>query len=223
MKHWNSAIAQDSWRILKYNAETVNGFEKLLEVGPSISIFGSARTQPEDHYFKKTVEISEIISKMGFGIISGAGPGIMEAANKGAKNAKGKSIGLRINLPFEQYSNKYVDDEYLLKFDYFFIRKLMFQKYSQGFIVMPGGFGTLDELFNALTLIQTKKSKKFPIILVGKKHYQPLFDWILNTLSENKLISREDMNLISLVEDKEEVETILNEFFKENKLDINFE
>jgi len=223
MKHWNNAIAQDSWRILKYNAETVNGFEKLLEVGPSISIFGSARTQPEDHYFKKTVEISEIISKMGFGIISGAGPGIMEAANKGAKNAKGKSIGLRINLPFEQYSNKYVDDEYLLKFDYFFIRKLMFQKYSQGFVVMPGGFGTLDELFNALTLIQTKKSKKFPIILVGKKHYQPLFDWILNTLSENKLISREDMNLISLVEDKEEVETILNEFFKENKLDINFE
>ena len=223
MKDWNNAITQDSWRILKYNAETVNGFEKLLEVGPSISIFGSARTQPEDHYFKKTVEIAEMISKMGFGIISGAGPGIMEAANKGAKNVKGKSIGLRINLPFEQYSNKYVDDEYLLKFDYFFIRKLMFQKYSQGFVVMPGGFGTLDELFNALTLIQTKKSKKFPIILVGKKHYQPLFDWILNTLSENKLISREDMNLISLVEDKEEVETILNEFFKENKLDINFE
>ncbi|MDG2342814.1 MAG: TIGR00730 family Rossman fold protein [Cytophagales bacterium] len=223
MKDWNNAITQDSWRILKYNAETVNGFEKLLEVGPSISIFGSARTQPEDHYFKKTVEIAEMISKMGFGIISGAGPGIMEAANKGAKNVKGKSIGLRINLPFEQYTNKYVDDEYLLKFDYFFIRKLMFQKYSQGFVVMPGGFGTLDELFNALTLIQTKKSKKFPIILVGKKHYQPLFDWILNTLSENKLISREDMNLISLVEDKEEVETILNEFFKENKLDINFE
>ena len=223
MKDWNNALTQDSWRILKYNAETVNGFEKLLEVGPSISIFGSARTQPEDHYFKKTVEIAEMISKMGFGIISGAGPGIMEAANKGAKNVKGKSIGLRINLPFEQYSNKYVDDEYLLKFDYFFIRKLMFQKYSQGFVVMPGGFGTLDELFNALTLIQTKKSKKFPIILVGKKHYQPLFDWILNTLSENKLISREDMNLISLVEDKEEVETILNEFFKENKLDINFE
>ncbi len=223
MKDWNNAITQDSWRILKYNAETVNGFEKLLEVGPSISIFGSARTQPEDHYFKKTVEIAEMISKMGFGIISGAGPGIMEAANKGAKNVKGKSIGLRINLPFEQYTNKYVDDEYLLKFDYFFIRKLMFQKYSQGFVVMPGGFGTLDELFNALTLIQTKKSKKFPIILVGKKHYQPLFDWILNTLSENKLISREDMNLISLVEDKEEVENILNEFFKENKLDINFE
>ena len=223
MKDWNNALTQDSWRILKYNAETVNGFEKLLEVGPSISIFGSARTQPEDHYFKKTVEIAEMISKMGFGIISGAGPGIMEAANKGAKNVKGKSIGLRINLPFEQYSNKYVDDEYLLKFDYFFIRKLMFQKYSQGFVVMPGGFGTLDELFNALTLIQTKKSKKFPIILVGKKHYQPLFDWILNTLSENKLISREDMNLINLVEDKEEVETILNEFFKENKLDINFE
>ena len=147
----------------------------------------------------------------------------MEAANKGAKKAEGKSIGLRINLPFEQYTNKYVDDEYLLKFDYFFIRKLMFQKYSQGFIVMPGGFGTLDELFNALTLIQTKKSKRFPIILVGKKHYKPLFDWILNTLCQNNLISRDDLNLINLVEEKEEIEGILNEFFKENKLDINFE
>ncbi len=223
MKDWNNAITQDSWRILKYNAETVNGFETLLEVGPSISIFGSARTKPEDHYFKKTVEIAEMISRMGFGIISGAGPGIMEAANKGAKKAEGKSIGLRINLPFEQYTNKYVDDEYLLKFDYFFIRKLMFQKYSQGFIVMPGGFGTLDELFNALTLIQTKKSKRFPIILVGKKHYKPLFDWILNTLCQNNLISRDDLNLINLVEEKEEIEGILNEFFKENKLDINFE
>ena len=162
MKNWNNKITQDSWRILKYNAETVTGFETLLKVGPSISIFGSARTKPDDIYFKKTVEIAKIISKMGFGIISGAGPGIMEAANMGAKLSKGKSIGLRINLPFEQYTNQYVDEDYLLKFDYFFIRKLMFQKYSQGFIVMPGGYGTLDELFNALTLIQTKKSKKFP-------------------------------------------------------------
>ena len=223
MKDWNNTITKDSWRILKYNAETVNGFETLIEVGPSISIFGSARTEPSDPYYKKTVEIASMISEMGFGIISGAGPGIMEAANKGAKLAKGKSIGLRINLPFEQFTNEFVDDEYLLKFDYFFVRKLMFQKYSQGFVVMPGGYGTLDELFNALTLIQTKKSKLFPIILVGKKHYGPLFDWIKGTLSGNKLISREDIDLINLVEEKEEVQQILSDFYDKNNIDINFE
>lgn len=223
MKDWNNNITKDSWRILKYNAETVNGFETLIEVGPSISIFGSARTQPSDPYYIKTVEIASMISKMGFGIISGAGPGIMEAANKGAKHAKGKSIGLRINLPFEQFTNEYVDEEYLLKFDYFFVRKLMFQKYSQGFVVMPGGYGTLDELFNALTLIQTKKSKLFPIILVGKKHYGPLFNWIKGTLAENKLISPEDIDLINLVEDKEEVKQILSDFYEKNNIDINFE
>jgi len=223
MKDWNNSITKDSWRILKYNAETVNGFETLIEVGPSISIFGSARTEPSDPYYIKTVEIASMISEMGFGIISGAGPGIMEAANKGAKLAKGKSIGLRINLPFEQFTNEYVDDEYLLKFDYFFVRKLMFQKYSQGFIVMPGGYGTLDELFNALTLIQTKKSKLFPIILVGKKHYGPLYDWIKGTLAENKLISPEDIDLINLVEDKEEVKQILSDFYEKNNIDINFE
>ena len=223
MKDWNNSITKDSWRILKYNAETVNGFETLIEVGPSISIFGSARTEPNDPYYAKTVEIASMISKMGFGIISGAGPGIMEAANKGAKLAKGKSIGLRINLPFEQFTNEYVDEEYLLKFDYFFVRKLMFQKYSQGFVVMPGGYGTLDELFNALTLIQTKKSKLFPIILVGKKHYGPLFDWIKGTLAENKLISPEDIDLINLVEDNEEVKQILSDFYEKNNIDINFE
>ena len=223
MKDWNNSITKDSWRILKYNAETVNGFETLIEVGPSISIFGSARTESSDPYYVKTVEIASMISEMGFGIISGAGPGIMEAANKGAKLAKGKSIGLRINLPFEQFTNEYVDDEYLLKFDYFFVRKLMFQKYSQGFVVMPGGYGTLDELFNALTLIQTKKSKLFPIILVGKKHYGPLFDWIKGTLAENKLISPKDIDLINLVEDKEEVKQILSDFYEKNNIDINFE
>ena len=223
MKNWNNAVTQDSWRLLKYNAETVNGFEKLLEVGPSISIFGSARTSPKDIYYKKTIEIAKMIADMGFGVISGAGPGIMEAANKGAKENNGKSVGLRINLPFEQYTNKYVDEEYLLKFDYFFIRKLMFQKYSQGFIVMPGGYGTLDELFNALTLIQTKKSKLFPIILVGKKHYKPLYDWIINTLLDGNLISEEDIHLLSLVEDVDEVKSILTTFFEKNKIDINFD
>tara|TARA_Y200000002_G_C22558863_1_gene611557 strand:- start:65 stop:736 length:672 start_codon:yes stop_codon:yes gene_type:complete len=223
MKNWNNAVTQDSWRLLKYNAETVNGFEKLLEVGPSISIFGSARSSPQNKYYKKTVEIAKMIADMGFGVISGAGPGIMEAANKGAKENGGKSVGLRINLPFEQYTNKYVDEDYLLKFDYFFIRKLMFQKYSQGFIVMPGGYGTLDELFNALTLIQTKKSKLFPIILVGKKHYKPLYEWIKNTLLDGNLISKEDIHLLSLVEDVDEVKVELTTFFEKNKIDINFD
>ena len=223
MKNWNNAVTQDSWRILKYNAETINGFEKLLEVVPSISIFGSARTSPDDKYYTRTVEIAKMISHMGFGVISGAGPGIMEAANKGAKKNGGKSVGLRINLPFEQYTNKYVDEDYLLKFDYFFIRKLMFQKYSQGFIVMPGGYGTLDELFNALTLIQTKKSKLFPIILVGKKHYKPLYEWIKNTLLDGNFISDDDVDLLSLVEEVSEVEEVLTKFFDNNKIDVNFE
>ena len=193
MKNWNDKLTNDSWRILKYNAEIISGFEKLSKIGPSISIFGSARTKPKDKYYKKTVEISKMISKMGFGIISGAGPGIMEAANKGAKEGKSESIGLRINLPFEQTSNKYVDKEYQLKFDYFFIRKLMFQKYSQGFIVMPGGFGTLDELFEAITLIQTNKIEKFPIILLGVDFWGGLLDWIKTTLLSEGNISEKDL------------------------------
>ena len=222
MKNFNDKLTNDSWRILKYNSEIISGFEKLSKIGPSISIFGSARTKPKDKYYKKTVEISKMISKMGFGIISGAAPGIMEAANKGAKEGKSESIGLRINLPFEQTSNKYVDEEYQLKFNYFFIRKLMFQKYSQGFIVMPGGFGTLDELFNALILIQTEKSRLFPIILVGKEHYKPLYNWIENTLVKKKLISENDINLINLAEETSEVKTILKNFYKKNKIDLNF-
>ena len=220
---WNTKITEDSWRILKYNSETVGGFEKLLKLGPSVSIFGSARIKENNKYYKLTVDIAKMLTKLGFGVITGAGPGIMEAGNKGAKENDGTSVGLRINLPFEQYTNKYVDEDYLLKFDYFFIRKLMFQKYSQGFIVMPGGYGTLDELFNALTLIQTKKSKLFPIILVGKKHYKPLYEWIKNTLLDGNLISEEDIHLLSLVEDVDEVKSILTTFFEKNKIDINFD
>ena len=222
-KKWKEIKGDKTWSIFKIMSEFVEGFEKLSNIGPCISIFGSARTDPNDKYYKYAVEISEKLTERGYGIISGGGPGIMEAANKGAKLAKGKSIGLRINLPFEQFTNEFVDEEYLLKFDYFFVRKLMFQKYSQGFVVMPGGYGTLDELFNALTLIQTKKSKLFPIILVGKKHYEPLFTWIKGTLAENKLISPEDIDLINLVEDKEEVKQILSDFYEKNNIDINFE
>ena len=222
-KKWNETKTNDSWSIFKIMGEFVEGYERMSAIGPCISIFGSARTIQDDKYYKLTEEISSEIVSRGYGVISGGGLGIMEAANKGAKENGGKSVGLRINLPFEQYTNKYVDEDYLLKFDYFFIRKLMFQKYSQGFIVMPGGYGTLDELFNALTLIQTKKSKLFPIILVGKKHYEPLYDWIKKTLLEGKLISEEDIHLLSLVEEVDEVEKELTSFFKENKIDVNFE
>jgi len=219
---WNKKMTEDAWRILKYNSETVNGFEKLLKIGPCVSIFGSARIREEDKYYKKTVEIAKMLSKLGFGVITGAGPGIMEAGNKGAKENNGTSVGLRINLPFEQYTNKYVDEEYLLKFDYFFIRKLMFQKYSKGFIIMPGGFGTLDEFFNALTLIQCNKSKEFPIILFGKKHYQPLLEWIKNTLLKEKLISKKDLDLIHLTDKVSGIKNILNNFFKNKGFDFNF-
>ena len=219
---WNKKMTEDAWRILKYNSETVNGFEKLLKIGPCVSIFGSARIKEEDKDYKKTVEIAKMLSKLGFGVITGAGPGIMEAGNKGAKENNGTSVGLRINLPFEQYTNKYVDEEYLLKFDYFFIRKLMFQKYSKGFIIMPGGFGTLDEFFNALTLIQCNKSKVFPIILFGKEHYQPLLEWIKNTLLKEKLISKKDLDLIHLTDEISGIKNILNNFFKNKDFDLNF-
>tara|TARA_B000000441_G_C21728959_1_gene344749 strand:+ start:728 stop:1399 length:672 start_codon:yes stop_codon:yes gene_type:complete len=219
---WNSKKTEDSWRILKYNSEIVGGFEKLLKLGPSVSIFGSARIKENNKYYKLTVDIAKMLTKLGFGVITGAVPGIMEAGNKGAKENDGTSVGLRINLPFEQYTNKYVDEDYLLRFDYFFIRKLIFQKYSKGFVIMPGGFGTLDELFNALTLIQCNKSKPFPIILFGKDHYEPLFNWIKNTLLKNKLISKEDIDLIQLTDDVAEVEEIFKNYFKNHSFDFNF-
>ena len=219
---WNSKKTEDSWRLLKYNSEIVGGFEKLLKLGPSVSIFGSARIKENNKYYKLTVDIAKMLTKLGFGVITGAGPGIMEAGNKGAKEIDGTSVGLRINLPFEQYTNKYVDEDYLLRFDYFFIRKLIFQKYSKGFVIMPGGFGTLDELFNALTLIQCNKSKPFPIILFGKDHYEPLFNWIKNTLLKNKLISKEDIDLIQLTDDVAEVKKIFKNYFKNHSFDFNF-
>ena len=209
MKSWNDKLTNDSWRILKYNSEIISGFEKLSKIGPSISIFGSARTKPKDKYYKKTVEISKMISKMGFGIISGAGPGIMEAANKGAKEGKSESIGLKINLPFEQTSNKYIDAEYQLKFDYFFIRKLMFQKYSQGFIVMPGGFGTLDEFFEILTWRQLGIHNK-PIILINAFGYFDGLSSFVNTAIDHDFVRSNNRELFSIVSNVEEAFSVLN-------------
>ena len=183
-KGWNQIKTNDSWAIFKIMGEFVNGFEKMSRIGPCVSIFGSARTKPNTTYYKLTESIAKKIVEAGYGVITGGGPGIMEAGNKGAHLAGGTSVGLNIELPFEQHDNPYIDANKNLDFDYFFVRKVMFVKYSQGFVVMPGGFGTLDEIFEAITLIQTKKIEKFPIIMVGTEFWKGVMDWIKNTLLE---------------------------------------
>ena len=222
-KGWNEIKTNDSWAIFKIMGEFVNGYEKLSKIGPCVSIFGSARTKPDHKYYKLAEEIATKIVEHGYGVITGGGPGIMEAGNKGAHIAGGTSVGLNIELPFEQHDNPYIDSDKSLDFDYFFVRKVMFVKYSQGFVVMPGGFGTLDELFEAMTLIQTNKIEKFPIILVGKEFWGGLMDWVKTTLLEaNNNISPEDLDLIHVVDTADEVITILENFFDEYGLSPNF-
>ncbi|RXP63340.1 TIGR00730 family Rossman fold protein [Lutibacter sp. HS1-25] len=221
-KTWNEIKTNDSWAIFKIMAEFVEGFERLGKIGPCVSIFGSARTKPEDASYILAENIAYELTQHGYGIVTGGGPGIMEAGNKGAARGKGISVGLNIELPFEQHDNPYIDSDKSLDFDYFFVRKVMFVKYSQGFVVMPGGFGTLDELFEAITLIQTKKIGKFPIILVGKKYWSGLFDWIKNTLVEEGKISPADLDLISIVDTAEEVLEVINTFYQKYSLSPNF-
>ena len=222
-KGWNEIKTNDSWAIFKIMGEFVNGYEKLSKIGPCVSIFGSARTKPDHKYYKLAEEMAQKIVEHGYGVITGGGPGIMEAGNKGAHIAGGTSVGLNIELPFEQHDNPYIDSDKSLDFDYFFVRKVMFVKYSQGFVVMPGGFGTLDELFEAMTLIQTHKIETFPIILVGKEFWGGLMDWVKTTLLEaNNNISPKDLDLIHLVDTSDEVIEILNDFYKEYGLSPNF-
>jgi hypothetical protein len=222
-KNWNEVKTNDSWAIFKIMGEFVNGYEKLSKIGPCVSIFGSARTKPDDKYYQLAENIAKNLSDNGYGVITGGGPGIMEAANKGAYNAGGTSVGLNIELPFEQHDNPYIDNDKSIDFDYFFVRKVMFVKYSQGFVVMPGGFGTLDELFEAITLIQTHKIGKFPIILVGKKFWSGLVDWIKETLLDShNNISKADLNLLNIVETENEVIEILNDFYEKYNLEPNF-
>ncbi len=222
-KGWNEIKTNDSWAIFKIVGEFVNGFEKMSKIGPCVSIFGSARTKPEDPNYKLAVEIAEKIADNGYGVITGGGPGIMEAGNRGAHLAGGTSVGLNIDLPFEQHDNPYIDSDKSLDFDYFFVRKVMFVKYSQGFVVMPGGFGTLDELFEAITLIQTHKIQKFPIILVGTEFWSGLMNWIKSTLRDKyHTISPEDIDLIKLVDTSDEVIEVLNKFYDEFQLSPNF-
>lgn len=222
-KSWNEIKTNDSWAIFKIMGEFVNGYEKLSQIGPCVSVFGSARTKPDHKYYKLAEEVTRKIVASGYGIITGGGPGIMEAGNKGAHLAGGTSVGLNIDLPFEQHDNPYIDSDKNLNFDYFFVRKVMFVKYAQGFVVLPGGFGTLDELFEALTLIQTHKIGRFPIILVGSEFWGGLVDWIKETLLEKAgNISHDDLNLFSVVDTAEEVCDVLNSFYNKYNLSPNF-
>jgi uncharacterized protein (TIGR00730 family) len=222
-KGWNEIKTNDSWAIFKIMGEFVNGFERMSKIGPCVSIFGSARTKPDNPYYLLAETISKHIVESGYGVITGGGPGIMEAGNKGAHLGGGTSVGLNIDLPFEQHDNPYIDSDKSLDFDYFFVRKVMFVKYSQGFVVMPGGFGTLDELFEAMTLIQTHKIEKFPIILVGTEFWKDLLQWIKNTLLDKfGNISPKDLDLIHLVDTPEQVIEILDGFYKESGLSPNF-
>ncbi|MDB4264769.1 TIGR00730 family Rossman fold protein [bacterium] len=221
-KGCNEIKTNDSWAIFKIMGEFVNGFERMSKIGPCVSIFGSARTKEEDPYYKLSVSIAKSIAEAGYGIITGGGPGIMEAGNRGASLAGGTSVGLNIDLPFEQHDNPYIDNDKSLDFDYFFVRKVMFVKYSQGFVVMPGGFGTLDELFEAITLIQTHKIGKFPIILVGSEFWTGLMDWVKGTMLKMGNISPEDLNLIKIVDTEVEVVEIIDSFYRGHTMSPNF-
>jgi len=221
-RSWNELKSFDSWMVFKIVAEFVEGFEKLARIGPCVSVFGSARTLPDHPYYKLAEETAAKLVRHGYGVITGGGPGIMEAGNKGARSENGVSVGLNIELPFEQSNNPYIDADKSINFDYFFIRKVMFIKYSQGFIVMPGGIGTLDELFEAYTLIQTKKIDPFPIVLVNTKYWEGLIDWIKGTLLAEKNISPEDLDLITLVDTPTEAVQVIDDFYSKYLLSPNF-
>lgn len=222
-KTWNEIKASDSWQIFKIMAEFVEGFEKMGSIGPCVSIFGSARTDKHNQYYVLAEEIAYKLTQNGYGVITGGGPGIMEAANKGALRGDGISVGLNIQLPFEQSSNPYIDPDKLITFKHFFVRKVMFQKYAQGFIVLPGGFGTFDEFFESATLIQTGKIGKFPIVLVGTEFWEGLVDWIENVVQqEENNISQEDLDLFTLVETADEAVAVINNFYSKYLLSPNF-
>ncbi len=221
-RSWNEIKTYDSWQIFKVMSEFVEGFEKMARIGPCVSIFGSARTSREHPFYKVAEEIGTKLTAKGFGVITGGGPGIMEAANKGAKLGQGKSVGLNINLPHEQNHNIYIDSDKLLDFDHFFVRKVIFMKYSQGYIVLPGGFGTLDELFEAITLIQTQKLVQFPIVLVDKGYWRGLIEWIKEKLLAEKTISPDDMEIFTMVDTSDEAVSIIEDFYEKYSLKPNF-
>ena len=201
----------DPWRVFRIMSEFVDGFEVLSQIGKAVSIFGSSRTMPNDKYYKLAEEVAYLLAKQGYAVITGSGPGTMEAANKGAKRAKGKSVGLNIQIPSEQEPNKYVD--ILLDFRYFFIRKVMFVKYAKAFVIMPGGFGTLDEFFEAINLIQTERIEKFPVILFGSEYWEGLLDWVKNKVLKVGNISRKDLDIFIVVDKPQDVLKAIKKFY----------
>ena len=219
----NDVKAQNSWHIFKIMSEFVEGFEKMTRIGPCVSIFGSARTKSENKYYQIAEDIAFKLVQHGYGIITGGGPGIMEAANKGARKGNGKSVGLNIDLPFEQKHNEFIDSDKCINFDYFFVRKTIFLKYSQGFVAMPGGFGTLDELFEAITLVQTNKIAQFPVVLVGKDYWNGLFQWLkLTVLEEEKNIHEADLEVFKIVDSADEAVDYIIDFYSKYLLKPNF-
>jgi uncharacterized protein (TIGR00730 family) len=222
-KDWSQIKATDSWQIFRIMSEFVDGFERMARIGPCVSIFGSARTKPENPYYLLAEEIAYKLTLEGYGVITGGGPGIMEAANKGAKKGNGKSVGLNIELPFEQKPNDYVDRDKSIDFNYFFVRKTIFLKYSQGFIALPGGFGTLDELFEALTLVQTNKIGEFPVVLVGKQYWQGLLDWVKSVMMEKEHnVNKEDLERVHVVDTADEAVKVITDFYTKYLLKPNF-
>ncbi|MDP1836032.1 MAG: TIGR00730 family Rossman fold protein [Chlamydiales bacterium] len=215
-------FAKDAWRVFRIISEFVDGFETMTNLGPSVSIFGSARLPPDNPYYQMGIEVAQQVSQRGFAIITGGGPGLMEAANKGAQSMKGASCGLAIDLPFEESSNAFIDPRYRLQFRYFFVRKVMFIRYAQGFVFLPGGFGTMDELFEALTLIQTNKIRKFPIYLMGTSYWAGLFDWIRNTVVKMGCIYEEDLHLLRFTDDPKEVADGIELHYRSDQTDLNF-
>jgi uncharacterized protein (TIGR00730 family) len=221
-KDWSEIKSNDSWSIFKIMAEFVEAYDKMAKAGPCVAIFGSARTQPEHPHYLQAVEIGEKLARAGYGVITGGGPGIMEAGNKGAKQGDGVSVGLNIDLPFEQFHNIYIDRDHYLEFDYFFVRKVIFVKYSQAFVIMPGGFGTLDELFEAMTLVQTKKIAKRPIVLLGTAYWSGLFDWVRNVQLKEGYISESDLSLFKITDSSDEALQFIDDFFSSHALSPNF-
>ncbi len=212
-KTWSEIKSKNSWQVFRIMAEFVEGFDALTEIGPSVTVFGSARTKPDDTYYKIAYDLGELLAREGLTVITGGGPGVMEATNMGAMKAGGASAGVGIELPFEASNNAYIDADKNITFRYFFVRKLMFLKYSQAFVAFPGGLGTLDELFESLTLSQTGKTPKFPILLVGRDYWSGLVDWLTEKVLEEGNINKDDLELFRLVDTAEEVMDAITGFF----------
>ena len=225
MREWSVKNAENSWTLFKVMAEFVEGFERMNKIGPCVSVFGSARTKPDHPYYQAAVRVAERLIDEGYGVITGGGPGIMQAGNLGAHNKGGDSVGLNIDLPMEQGHNPYIDQDKVLNHRYFFVRKVMFVKYAQGFVVLPGGFGTMDELFEVLTLIQTRKISRVPIVLYGSEYWGGLLDWIKGTMLEReKNINAKDLDLFHLTDDVEKAIKVINDFYSDtdHQLKPNF-